>query len=38
MTRQDHLGMLRGAAAESGDLRILVRQRYVSVVMLGDPP
>ena len=38
MTRQDHLGVLTDATAESDDLRILARQRHVSVAVPGDPP
>ena len=38
MTRQDYLSVLSDATAESDDLRILARQRHVSVAVPGDPP
>jgi hypothetical protein len=37
MTRRDFLGILSGAAAESGVLRILVRERCATAAMPGDP-
>jgi hypothetical protein len=38
MTRQDHLGILRGATAKGGDLRILVQRRCVSAAMPCERP